>query len=118
MKLFIQFFVLVVFLFFGVLLGIHTAEKGIYRISGTPDKPAQSFHITKIDDGKVEISVLGNRYKVENVDEITEEVQKKKEALEKQINEKHSRISQLGNWLGDWFRKLTRKGIDWLAAQV
>ncbi|WP_052947517.1 DUF3679 domain-containing protein [Aneurinibacillus tyrosinisolvens] len=61
MKLAAKFFLLVGVLVFGILWGINTAEKGIQRVEGASDQPSKGFHITKVDNGRLEVEVLGKQ---------------------------------------------------------
>lgn len=62
MKWRFQFIFLVVAMFGLIFGGIHLAEKGIQRVEGTQDGPAQSFHIARLENGKLDMTVLGRDY--------------------------------------------------------
>ncbi|USG63902.1 YqxA family protein [Brevibacillus ruminantium] len=52
---------LLVILLIGVVLGLQTAERGIYKVSGLPEQQTQTFSIKKIDNGQMEIAVMGKQ---------------------------------------------------------
>lgn len=81
MKLALQFFMLVSILLVGVLLGIDRAEKGIYQIDGKPEQASRAFHITKIDEGKIEIDVLGKRIVTDSQGNVIQQEQKNPDKL-------------------------------------
>ncbi|OEF96934.1 hypothetical protein BHF71_04185 [Vulcanibacillus modesticaldus] len=106
-RLTIQFGVLVILLLFGIILGINVAEKGIYRVAGSPDMNSKSFQI-KQGDNQVEVMVLGKTY----ISKIP-----KKDMLSTNNNVSINKInflSVLGNELGEYLQKGTRKGLELL----
>lgn len=84
-------------LFVGVVLGLHTAERGIYKIDGTPDQKPQSFYITKVDQNEVEIALMGKQVKTD--------------APHKMVNY----VSNAGMSIGSWVRQGTQGVIQWLS---
>lgn len=110
MKLTIQFAVLVIFLFVGVLLGINTAENGIYRIEGASSSvKAQALQVTPTETGQVEVAVLGKKYTAQadlpNMEQI-------KQSSSKMVQGTGSKLSQWGTQIGDWLSNATRKGLE------
>lgn len=61
MKLAAKFCLLVGVLFAGIMFGINAAEKGMQRIEGATDLPGKSFVIKKVENGKMEVEVLGKQ---------------------------------------------------------
>jgi hypothetical protein len=45
---------MLVILLIGVVIGLETAERGLYRVYGPPQEAPQPYYITKVDQGKVE----------------------------------------------------------------
>jgi hypothetical protein len=60
----LQFIFLVMLMAFLILGGIHLAEQGTQRLDGFTDGPSQSFHITRENQGEIEMTVLGKQYSV------------------------------------------------------
>ncbi|MEJ8547472.1 DUF3679 domain-containing protein [Brevibacillus borstelensis] len=52
---------LLIVLLIGVVLGLQTAERGIQKVSGMPEQQPQTFSIKKIDNGQMEIAVMGKQ---------------------------------------------------------
>jgi hypothetical protein len=105
MKVTLQFSILVLFLFFGVLMGIQTAEKGIYRIEGAPQGTVtQSLHLSSKGEGQLEVAVLGKTYQAPD-------------AI-KQVKHTKNRVSEIGNGIGHWLTDVTRKGLEWIIKTV
>jgi hypothetical protein len=64
MKWRLQFIFLVMLMAFLILGGIHLAEEGTRQLDGFTDGPSQSFHITRANQGEIEMTVLGKQYSV------------------------------------------------------
>jgi hypothetical protein len=107
MKLTLQFTLLVSFLFFGVLFGINTAEKGIHHIAGASSNVAsQALKVTPSKSGEVEVAVLGKKYTAQ-----TPDIEKIKSS--KVVQGASNRMSQIGTELGIWLKEGTRTGLEW-----
>lgn len=115
MKLLIQFVLILSVLFFGVMMGIDTAAKGIYRIEGAPNNmQKQAFQITPSTQGKVEVAVLGQKFTASTpqaAPKIKQEVKRTTEAT-------GNRISEIGNGLGSLLREGTSKGLSWILEKL
>ncbi|MGO0060487.1 DUF3679 domain-containing protein [Brevibacillus fluminis] len=90
---------LVAVLLIGVILGLLTAERGIYKIEGLPEQqpPKQSVYITKVDNGKMEVAVMG---------------QKATAAKGKMSNY----MSRVGLSLGQAVRGGTQAAVNWMSS--
>jgi hypothetical protein len=109
MKLTLQFTLLVGFLFFGVLLGINTAEKGIHQIEGASSNvTSQALKVTPSKPGEVEVAVLGKKYTAQTPIPDMEKI-KSSEIVQGAGN----RISRIGNDLGTLLKEGTRSGLEW-----
>lgn len=102
-KFILKFFLLVITLFFGVLLGMQQANEGLLKMKGFDDKTfGEAFHIKKTEAGEVEAAVLGQEITAHDI----EEKQKKIEEMKA-----FHFISNLGGRLGDMlsimFQQLT-----------
>lgn len=62
MKWRFQFILLVLIMACMIMGGIHLAERGIQRVDGIQDGPAESFHVARLENGKLEMTVLGKEY--------------------------------------------------------
>ncbi|WP_027407859.1 YqxA family protein [Anoxybacteroides tepidamans] len=103
----IQFFAVVVLLFFGVLLGMQQANEGMVKMKGYHDPSFQTvLHLSKDEDGKLEAMVMGNKVTVENVDE-----KKKKLEQMKMFN----MFSELGKRLAEAVRSSMRELLSFLS---
>lgn len=87
---------LLVVLLIGVVLGLQTAERGIHKVSGLPEQETQTFSIKKIDNGQMEIAVMG----------------KEVQAAPGQIV---NYVSTAGQTLGQAVKEGARAAIDWIA---
>ncbi len=87
---------LLAILLVGVVLGLQTAERGIYKVDGLPEQKPQSFYITKVDKGEMEIAVMGKQVK----------------ANPKQMI---NYVSEFGLTAGQFVKDGTKKAIDWVA---
>ncbi|CAM5793842.1 MULTISPECIES: DUF3679 domain-containing protein [Brevibacillus] len=84
-------------LLIGVVLGLQTAERGIQKVSGMPEQPPQTFSIKKIDNGKMEIAVMGKQVQT---------------APGQVVNY----MSNAGQSLGQIVKDGARVAIEWLAS--
>jgi hypothetical protein len=110
MKLTFQFALLVICLFIGVLLGINTAENGIYRIEGASSSAkAQALQVTPSNSGQVEVAVLGKKYTAQADLPDMEQI---KESSSKVVQGTGSKLSDWGTQIGDWLSKTTRTGLE------
>lgn len=87
---------LVAVLLIGVILGLQTAERGIYKIEGLPEQQPQSFYITKVDKGKLELAVMGKKAKATPV-------------------QMSNYMSHFGVSLGQAVKGSTRAAINWMS---
>lgn len=80
MKSFIlKFFLLVITLFFGVLLGMQQANEGLLHMKGFDDKTfGGAFHIKKTEAGEVEAAVLGQEITAHDIEEKQQELEEMK----------------------------------------
>jgi hypothetical protein len=93
----LKFIGLVAILLVGVVLGLQTAERGLQKVEGVPAQNPQTFYIKKVDNGKMEIAVMGKQ-------------------LSADAGKATTYVSHFGETLGDFVRDGTRKLIDWVAA--
>jgi hypothetical protein len=103
-KLAAKFFLLVGVLVFGILWGINTAEKGIQRIEGASGQPSKGFHITKIENGRLEVEVLGKQISSDN------------RFLNGEISK--NRISLVAAEMRSWIVAVTRSSIEWIKGKI
>ena len=89
---------MLVVLFVGVVLGLQTAERGIYKIDGTPGQKPQSFYITKVDKNEVEIALMG------------------KQVITNAPHNMVNYVSNAGSSIGTWVRRGMEGVIDWVSA--
>lgn len=95
MNLTLKFAGMLIILLVGVVLGLQTAERGIYKIDGLPDQKPQSFYITKVDKNEVEIALMGKQVKTT--------------APHQMVNY----VSNTGISIGTWVRSAFNNLIDW-----
>jgi len=100
-KLAAKFFLLVGVLFVGILCGINLAEKGIQHIEGASDQPVKGFYIKKVENGSIEVEVLGKQVVSEP-------------ALSEARMVGESWISHTGNRIRTWVVTTTRNMMEWL----
>lgn len=112
MKWRIQFIFLVVTMFGLIMGGIHLAEKGIQRVEGTQDGPTQSFHITRLENGILDMTVLGKDYSLKN-EAITPVFQTLPAAGVSGANQEQPSGSA-GYWIGNWIASYSQKLLSWL----
>ncbi|TCS94780.1 DUF3679 domain-containing protein [Hazenella coriacea] len=113
MRASIQLLGLGIMLIIGIFLGIDTAEKNIQKLEGVEGSP-RAIQITPQQNGKIEISVMGQvvetKNPVENLDD-----QKIKEASQKvkgTIQNETSQLALVGNHAGTAIRQITRKLVE------
>ncbi|GAA4706029.1 hypothetical protein GCM10023228_07820 [Brevibacillus fulvus] len=88
---------LLLILFLGIALGLQAAEKGIYKVEGLPEQKPQTFYIKKIDNGEMEIAVMGKH-------------------VEARPKEMVNYVSSLGNSLGQAIKTGIQQAVDWLSS--
>lgn len=91
--------------------GVYFVEKGIQRIDGVADGPAQSFQVTQRADGKMDMTVLGREYVIEN-DAILPMI----ESIpfrDIDFDARPERFSW-GNEIGRRVTDLSQKALDWM----
>lgn len=91
---------MVVMLFTGVLMGIHSAESHIQKLHGTEGE-TKAIQITP-QDGKIEIEVLGQTVQAKNP------VPHQKIEAIKQVSQSNA-LGEIGNQMGIGLRETTRK---------
>ncbi|GEB31904.1 MULTISPECIES: DUF3679 domain-containing protein [Brevibacillus] len=89
---------LLVVLLIGVVLGLQTAERGISKVSGVPEEKAQTFYIKKVDQGQMEIAVMGKQVQTAGP--------------EKMVNY----VSRVGLTLGDSIKNGAQMFVDWVGS--
>jgi hypothetical protein len=87
---------LLLVLLIGVVLGLQTAERGIYKVSGIPDQEPQTFSIKKIEEGKMEILLMGKQVQTAQPERMA------------------NYVSRIGMALGD----SVKGGIRWFVAWI
>ncbi|UFJ38873.1 YqxA family protein [Brevibacillus humidisoli] len=92
-----KFIGMLVILLTGVVIGLQTAEKGLQRVHGQPDAKPQTFYITKVDQGEVEMAVMGTPIKT---------------SPGKMVNY----ISEVGSALGQIVKDGAKSTFRWLAS--
>ncbi len=92
-KFILKFFLLVITLFFGVLLGMQQANDGLLQMKGFDDKTfGGAFHIKKTEAGEVEAAVLGQEITAHDIEEKQKELEEMKA---------FHLISNIGSRVGD-----------------
>lgn len=116
MKWRIQFILLVMVMSCLVIGGIHLAEKGIQRVEGTEDGPVQSFNIARVDQGKMEMTVLGRQYSITNQQDLPHEEMTQDSSVSSPPSQQHMEnwASTIGNRVGRWMTTSTQKLMNWL----
>lgn len=89
---------LLLVLLVGVVLGLQTAERGISKVSGLPEEQPQAFYIKKVDQGKMEIAVMGKQVQTATP--------------EKMVNY----MSQMGVTMGSTIKKGAKSFVDWVGS--
>ncbi|MDF2683384.1 MAG: hypothetical protein K0R47_4574 [Brevibacillus sp.] len=87
---------ILVILLVGVVLGLQTAERGISKVSGLPEQQPQTFYIKKMDEGKMEIAVMGKQVQTANP--------------EKMVNY----MSNMGLTMGATIKSGAKSFVDWV----
>ncbi|GED72418.1 hypothetical protein BRE01_61200 [Brevibacillus reuszeri] len=87
---------LLVVLLIGVVLGLQTAERGISKVSGIPEEKAQAFYIKKVEQGQMEIAVMGKQ--VQTADP----------------NKMVNYVSRMGLTLGGTVKSGAKTFVDWI----
>jgi hypothetical protein len=109
-------FIMLVMLLPGVMIGgIYLAEKGTQRVDGIRDGPAQSFSIVRMEDGMLEMTVLGRQYFVHDGRQVQPPSSKSLDAKQEDENSAaHSKnwFSEVGNFIGNQIRSFTRGLLD------
>lgn len=136
---------LVILLLLGMMIGITIAERGIYKVVGTPDSNSRSFQVSQ-SENQIEVMVLGESYvsdipssinkpkdeilpKLE--DELEQEFEPEQEPVQEKINEPKFKtepekqpktdsngLGELGNAIGDLLQMSTEKGLNILAKMI
>ncbi|UYZ12274.1 MULTISPECIES: DUF3679 domain-containing protein [Brevibacillus] len=88
---------MVVILLVGVALGLQTAERGIHKVSGTPEQQPQTFYIKKLDKGQMEIAVMGTQVQAAAPHEMV------------------NYVSSAGQSLGRLVKDGAKSAVEWMA---
>lgn len=83
-------------LLIGVVIGLQTAERGIYKVSGLPEQQTQTFYIKRMDQGQLEISLMGKQVQAANPDRMV------------------NYVSHAGMTLGNSVRDGARWFVEWV----
>lgn len=113
MKWRLQFILLVLFTGCIIMGGIHLAERGIQSIDGIQNGPAQSFQITRLDNGKMEMTVLGRDYSIQEMPSLP--VMQSSPNTPPPANGKERERTAWGNQIGQWLTSYTQKLTSWFA---
>ncbi|HHY72952.1 MAG TPA: DUF3679 domain-containing protein [Bacillus bacterium] len=103
-KFIIKFFLLLIVLFFGVLLGMQEANHGLLQLKGFDDKTyGQAFQIKKNKAGEVEAAVLGEEITAHDI-----------EAKQKKLEEMKAFhvITSIGGKIADMLTILFQKLVN------
>jgi hypothetical protein len=96
----------------GVMIGgIYLAEKGTQRVDGIRDGPAQSFSIVRMEDGMLEMTVLGRQYFFHDGRQIPPPSSTNQEDENSAAHSKNW-FSEVGNFIGNQIRSFTRGLLD------
>lgn len=87
---------LVAILLVGVVLGLQTAERGINKVSGVPEQQAQTFYIKKIENGQMEIAVMGKQ-------------------VQAKPGEMVNYVSRVGLAVGHYVKNGAKTAVEWIA---
>jgi hypothetical protein len=113
-KFFIQTTLLIAVLGFGLLIGIHQAERGVQSLQGTSqtetdESASQGGAINQIDFKDSEIVVIENAFRTLDLEE--------KQALFQERYHANT-LSHIGNRLGDFVYGFSRISVEWVVAQL
>ncbi|WP_432776712.1 DUF3679 domain-containing protein [Brevibacillus gelatini] len=89
---------LLIILLIGVVIGLQTAERGIAKVSGVPAEKAQTFYVKKVDQGQMEIAVMGKQVQTAGP--------------QKMVNY----MSRAGLALGDSIKHGAQMVVDWIGS--
>lgn len=104
MRSIVQISALLIMFVMGVFLGINSAEDSIQKMQGT-EGATRAIQITP-QDGKLEISVLGQVVKAENP---VEEVDQKKIAeVTEKVKTESNKLATIGNEVGSGIQDVAR----------
>lgn len=98
MKHTLKFIGMLMILLVGVVIGLQTAERGIYAVEGKVDQQPQTFYVKKVDNGQVEIAVMG-----------------KTKQVEAKAPEVGTYVSKFGETLGQMIKVSTKRALEWVA---
>lgn len=108
MRSIIQISALVLMFVMGVFLGVNSAEDNIQKMQGTQGA-TRAIQITP-QDGKIEISVLGQVVKAENP--VKEIDQKKIEEVTEKVKKESNKLATIGNEVGSGIQDMARGIVD------
>ncbi|CAM3445278.1 MULTISPECIES: DUF3679 domain-containing protein [Brevibacillus] len=89
---------LLMILLVGVVIGLQTAERGISKVSGLPEQQPQTFYIKKVEEGQMEIAVMGKQVQTANPDQIV------------------NYMSSMGTNLGSTIKSGAKVFVEWVGA--
>ncbi|MFD2369744.1 DUF3679 domain-containing protein [Brevibacillus sp. GCM10020057] len=89
---------LLIVLLIGVVLGLQTAERGIAKVSGLPEQEPQTFYIKKMDQGKMEIAVMGKQVQTAGPEKVV------------------NYMSNMGMTLGSTIKSGAKTFVDWVGS--
>jgi len=93
--------------------GIHLAERGIQRIDGIQNGPVQSFQITRMDNGSMEMTVLGREYFIRDMPNLPVLQSSPNPPPPDQDMDRERKA--WGNQIGYWLTSYTQKLTSWLS---
>ncbi|MCA1056205.1 YqxA family protein [Rossellomorea aquimaris] len=109
-KFFLKCFILICFLFVGVLMGMQYANEGIVEMKGHEEESFTSpVNMKKNDEGNVEATFLGNEVESRTLAE-------KKEKLEEM--KAFNAFSSIGKALADLIEGITGKLVEFIASLI
>ncbi len=108
MRSIIQISALILMFVLGVFLGVDSAEDNIHKMQGT-EGATRAIQITP-QDGKIEISVLGQVVKTENP--VKEIDQKKIVEVTEKVKSESNRLAVIGNEVGSGIQDMARGIVD------
>ncbi|RKD23982.1 hypothetical protein BEP19_06065 [Ammoniphilus oxalaticus] len=111
MKWRLQFMTLVALTGLLMITGIHLAEQGIRHVEGVADGPSQSFQLAQRGDGKMEMTVLGRDYVIE--EETILPLFQTYSATSGAGKEQPVRQPR-GDQIGQWLTSISQKALEWM----
>lgn len=117
-----RFAFMVLLLFFGILMGMNVAEKGIINVAGTPDTKVESFLVSHNNTNQLEVKVMGNTYVSDfakrEFTKVSELVEQPRIIAVKPEQGNISILSNIGNKLGSIVQIGAKKGLNLIASFI